>query len=49
MKYGKHVFTEKALCVKTKDADEIVEAVNKSGIKFMISLPQRAPGPRPSL
>ncbi len=41
VKYGKHVFTEKALCVKTKDADEIVEAVNKSGIKFMISLPSR--------
>jgi len=41
LKYGKHVFTEKALCVKTEDADAIVEAVNKSGAKFMISLPSR--------
>jgi 1,5-anhydro-D-fructose reductase (1,5-anhydro-D-mannitol-forming) len=41
LKYGKHIFTEKALCVKTEDADEIVEAVNESGIKFMISLPSR--------
>lgn len=41
LKYGKHVFTEKALCVKTEDADEIVAAVNKSGVKFMISLPSR--------
>ncbi len=41
LKYGKHVFTEKALCVKTEDADEIVKSVNDSGIKFMISLPSR--------
>ncbi len=41
LKYGKHVFTEKALCVKTEDADEIVKSVNESGIKFMISLPSR--------
>ncbi len=41
LKYGKHIFTEKALCVKTEDADEIVKAVNESGIKFMISLPSR--------
>ncbi len=44
LKYGKHIFTEKALCVKTTDADEIVKAVNDSGIKFMISLPSRTRG-----
>ncbi len=41
LKYKKHIFTEKALTIATKDADEIVEAVEKSGIKFMISLPSR--------
>jgi predicted dehydrogenase len=39
---GKHVFTEKALTVHTPDSDRIVEAVRKSGIKFMISLPSRS-------
>jgi 1,5-anhydro-D-fructose reductase (1,5-anhydro-D-mannitol-forming) len=39
---GKHVFTEKALTVKTADSDRIVAAVRKSGIKFMISLPSRS-------
>jgi len=38
---GKHVFTEKALTVSTADSDEIVQAVEESGIKFMISLPSR--------
>ena len=41
LKHKKHIFTEKALTVTTKEADEIVELVNKSGIKFMISLPSR--------
>lgn len=41
LKYGKHIFTEKALTVSTKDADEIVRLVNQSGVKFMISLPSR--------
>jgi 1,5-anhydro-D-fructose reductase (1,5-anhydro-D-mannitol-forming) len=41
IKYKKHIFTEKALTVTTNEADKIVEAVNKSGIKFMISLPSR--------
>jgi predicted dehydrogenase len=41
LNYGKHVFTEKALTIKTKDADEIVNMVNESGVKFMISLPHR--------
>jgi predicted dehydrogenase len=39
--HGKHVFTEKALTITTADADEVVAAVNASGIKFMISLPSR--------
>lgn len=38
---GKHIFTEKALTITTKEADEVVEAVERSGIKFMISLPSR--------
>lgn len=37
----KHIFTEKALTITTKDADEVVRAVKDSGIKFMISLPSR--------
>jgi 1,5-anhydro-D-fructose reductase (1,5-anhydro-D-mannitol-forming) len=39
--HGKHVFTEKALTVTTKDADKVVKAVRDAGIKFMISLPSR--------
>ena len=42
LKHKKHIFTEKALTVATSDADEIVKLVNDSGIKFMISLPDRA-------
>jgi 1,5-anhydro-D-fructose reductase (1,5-anhydro-D-mannitol-forming) len=38
---GKHVFTEKALTIRTKEADELVAAVRRSGVKFMISLPSR--------
>ncbi len=38
---GKHVFTEKALTVATRDADEIVKLVHESGVKFMVSLPSR--------
>jgi len=41
VEHGKHVFTEKALTIRTEDADELVDLVNKSGIKFMISLPSR--------
>jgi len=41
IKHRKHVFTEKALTIGTKDADEIVTMVKSSGIKFMISLPSR--------
>jgi 1,5-anhydro-D-fructose reductase (1,5-anhydro-D-mannitol-forming) len=39
---GKHVFTEKALTIGTAEADTVVEAVKRAGIKFMISLPQRS-------
>ncbi len=39
---GRHVFTEKALTVATRDADEIVKLVGASGVKFMISLPSRS-------
>jgi predicted dehydrogenase len=39
---GKHIFTEKALTVKTADSDRIAAAVQQSGIKFMISLPSRS-------
>jgi len=39
---GKHIFTEKALTVRTADADIVVQAVRRAGIKFMISLPQRS-------
>lgn len=38
---GKHIFTEKALTITTKDADAVVAAVREAGIRFMISLPSR--------
>jgi len=38
---GKHIFTEKALAIKVDECDEIIEAVEKAGIKFMVSLPSR--------
>ncbi len=41
IQHRKHIFTEKALTITTADADEIVEMVHNSGIKFMISLPTR--------
>lgn len=41
LKYRKHIFTEKALTIATKDADEMVKLVNESGVKFMICLPSR--------
>jgi 1,5-anhydro-D-fructose reductase (1,5-anhydro-D-mannitol-forming) len=39
--HGKHVVTEKALTIKTKDADAVVKAVHESGIKFTLTLPSR--------
>lgn len=41
-KAGKHIFTEKALAVTVAECDEIIDAVEEAGIKFMISLPQRS-------
>ncbi len=40
-KAGKHIFTEKPLAITVEDADMIKEAVEKAGVKFMISLPSR--------
>lgn len=39
--HHKPIFTEKALTITTRDADEVVQAVKRSGLKFMISLPSR--------
>jgi predicted dehydrogenase len=41
LRHRKHLFTEKALTITTKEADEIVRLVHESGICFMISLPTR--------
>ncbi len=38
---GKHIFTEKALTLTTREADDVVAAVHGSDIRFMISLPRR--------
>ena len=38
---GKHVFTEKALAPTVKECEEMADAIEKSGITFTISLPQR--------
>ena len=41
LRHKKHVFTEKALTVKTAESDELVRMVAESGVRFMISLPSR--------
>ena len=38
---GKHIFTEKVLAITVDECDVIIEAVEKTGVKFMISLPSR--------
>lgn len=38
---GKHIFTEKALAIDVDGCDAIISAVEKAGVKFMISLPSR--------
>lgn len=38
---GKHVFTEKVLAPTVKECEELADAIEKSGITFTISLPQR--------
>lgn len=40
-KAEKHIFTEKALGITVAECDDIIEAVNGAGVKFMISLPSR--------
>ena len=34
-------FTEKAMAITVAECDEIIDAVERSGVKFMISMPQR--------
>ena len=43
---GKHIFTEKVLSLTTEDALRIRDAVERSGVKFVISLPQKYNGPQ---
>lgn len=38
---GKHIFTEKVLALTTADADAIIEAIEKNGVKFSICFPHR--------
>ncbi len=38
---GKHVFCEKPLAVELKEADEVIEAVDKSGVKMMLAFQRR--------
>lgn len=45
-KAKKHIFTEKVLAVTNEEAEEIVRAVKKSGVKFTISYPHKC---RPEL
>lgn len=39
-KAGKHIFTEKVLAPTLKECNEILTAVNQSGVKLTVSLPQ---------
>jgi predicted dehydrogenase len=41
----KHVFTDKALALKTADCLKIKEAVERNGVKFLISLESKIVGP----
>jgi 1,5-anhydro-D-fructose reductase (1,5-anhydro-D-mannitol-forming) len=38
---GKHIFTEKALAPTVKECEELADEIEKAGITFTISLPQR--------
>lgn len=38
---GKHIFTEKVMALTVKGCDEIIEAVEKNGVKFSICFPHR--------
>lgn len=41
-KAGKHIFTEKTLACTVKECEDIVNAVNENGVKFVISMPHKA-------
>ena len=41
---GKHVFTEKCLCLTVKDCDEVIREMEGRGLIFTISFPQRCVG-----
>ena len=43
-KAGKHIFTEKCMCLTTADCDEVIKAVEDAGVIFTISFPQRVRG-----
>jgi len=41
---GKHIFTEKVISPIRKEADEIVAAIERAGVAFVVSLPRIATG-----
>ena len=41
---GKHIFTEKCMCLTVQDCDEVIQAVQDAGVIFTISFPQRTKG-----
>jgi len=41
-KAKKHIYTEKVMCLKVADCDEVIKAIEENGIIFTISFPQRA-------
>lgn len=40
-KAGKHMYTEKVMCLTVADCDEVIKAVEENNVIFTISLPQR--------
>ena len=43
---GKHIFTEKVLALSTEECLKIQEAVERNGVNFVISLPQKYTAPQ---
>lgn len=43
---GKHIFTEKVLALTSEDCSAIQEAVERNGVNFVISLPQKFTAPQ---
>ncbi|MBI2467459.1 MAG: Gfo/Idh/MocA family oxidoreductase [Candidatus Rokubacteria bacterium] len=41
LRAGKHVLTEKPMCYTLREADELVEAVGRSGLTFMVAYMKR--------